>query len=102
MTAHGITFSSTNAEAIALATCAELEFMKSAILAGGPVIDQANFIAGAQRLGAWALGGDTLSNYFSPVQHDSVGSYEWYDWNNSCQCMDYVGGPHTAVGEGET
>jgi hypothetical protein len=102
MTKDGYSFSDTNAESVALALCAQFAFLQAAIKAGGPVIDQAHFIAGADQLGGWSGAGDTFGNFIGSAQHDGAAYYRYYQWVPSCSCMRYTSGPKPAVGEGES
>lgn len=102
MKANGFSYPDTNAESVALLTCTTFEFLKDAILAGGTTINQANLIAGADKLGYWNGTGDTFGNFYSPSQHDGAAYYRYYDWSSSCGCMQYTSGNKVAVGEGES
>jgi hypothetical protein len=102
MRSNGFTYSDTNSESAAIGICTSFEFLKDAILAGGTTINQANFITGANKLGYWNDTGDTFGNFYGPAQHDGAAYYRYYDWNNSCGCMEYTSGNKVAVGEGES
>jgi hypothetical protein len=90
--AKGITFSDANAETIGMNGCSAWWFLRDAINASGGVLTRAGLLDGIARLGGSFLAAGNFANRFSTTQHDGVGAYRYYAFDDGCGCMKYTSG----------
>jgi hypothetical protein len=90
--ANGITFSSTNAEAVALTYCDDLYFLQRVIDASS-VITRDSFVAAAERLGTSFPAAAVPSMRFATGRKYGVAEGWDMRYVSSCQCVKYFGAP---------
>ncbi|MHB8341010.1 MAG: hypothetical protein ACYDB7_07525 [Mycobacteriales bacterium] len=95
MNAAGQTFSSTNAESIALGYCDELYLVQRVIDSIHGRITRNSFIAALDALGYGFQASEVMQEFFGPNNHEGV--IRGYDmrYDASCQCTPYYGSPVT-------
>jgi hypothetical protein len=91
--AHGITFSDANAEAGAFDDCAHLWFFRDVVnsLHGG-ALNRDRFMAAVNNMGSVFEAPGVFGTHFSSTQHDGVGLYRYYAYQDACGCMQYKSG----------
>jgi hypothetical protein len=95
MNDKGVTFDSTNAEAIALNTCLDLWLMEEAIEAGsaGNTIFGESWLTGLHSLGDYE-GYDGFDHHFGPTQHDAGAEVANMAYVPECTCFRYTSQPY--------
>ena len=92
---NGISFSSGNAESIALGDCAALYLLKTALDKIPAQITPGNFINAVEALGTSYQPAGNLGEEFRPGRHDpSNKAYHWRYFND-CGCFHYEGSLQT-------
>ena len=95
MTANGITFTSGNAEGIALNSCSNLYLLKVVLDGLTTPINLTTFVAGAESLGTSYQRAGGVGEEFRPGRHDpSNVAYHWR-FVDDCGCFQYDGPPQT-------
>jgi hypothetical protein len=97
MNKRGLTFDSTNAEAIALATCDSLWLAEVAIEAGAVdgEITADSYLNGLNSLGTSFPASDGFGTRFSPTQHDGLAQVADMAYVEGCTCFRYLGPPYS-------
>ncbi len=73
-------------------TCSAWWLLRDAINASGGVLTRAGFVDGLARLGTSFLTAGNFANRFTATQHDGVGAYRFFGYDDGCGCMRYTGG----------
>jgi hypothetical protein len=96
MKSAGITFSSTNAELIALEFCDRLYLLKRVFdLMDPSSVSRQAFMQKLESLGASWQASSLVQTSFGPGRHDAVSLGYDLTYNNGCNCMTYTGSPFT-------
>lgn len=91
MTAKSITFSSANAEGIALNSCDKVYFVASAINRIGPGINAGTLRAAVEGMGSSFTSAFIPATAFSSARHDGAELGFDMAWNSTCNCAKYAG-----------
>jgi hypothetical protein len=95
MNANGITFDSTNAEAIALAECGSLYLLKTALDKTPAQITRSTFVRVVEGLGASYQAAGSLGMAFAPGRHDPTDKAYHWKYFEDCSCFHYDGSLQT-------
>lgn len=91
----GISFTSTNAEAIALSSCASLYLLKTALDKTPALVTRPALISTIEGLGATYQMAGSVGEEFRPGRHDPSNKVYHWDYVPACGCFNYEGKPRT-------
>jgi hypothetical protein len=95
LNAAGISFTSTNAEAIALAQCASLYLLQTAIDKTRNQVTRNSFVRVVEGLGTSYQAAGSLGQEFAPGRHDPANKAYHLRYFADCTCFHYEGGLKT-------
>jgi hypothetical protein len=92
----GLTFDSTNAEAIAVNTCDDFWLIERSLSAGAVngVVTADSFLIGLHSLGTSFPGSDGFGTRFGPTQHDGLAEVADMAFMPACSCFQYTSKPY--------
>jgi hypothetical protein len=92
---NGISFTSTNAETIALGECASLYLLKTAVDKTRAQVTSSTFISTVESLGASYQAAGSLGQAFARGRHDPTDKAYHWKYFTDCGCFHYEGSLHT-------
>ncbi len=91
MKQNGITFTSGNAETVALGSCADLYLLKAALDPHPTQVSLRTLIGSIESLGASYQRAGSLGMAFQPGRHDPTNKAYHWAYVGSCNCFQYSG-----------